>query len=128
VSDLLQAAQQRLADRLKALVGQPFTYTQAGVVSNGRVTGIIGRTAFRTSDARGVSRLEWDDADVLMEAADLVALGVAKPVKGDVITPTGTNPLNDGRAYEVQAPPGEQHYRPSDPYGILLRIHTKRVT
>lgn len=125
MSNFLASAAQWLADKQKAYVSETVTYTRPGTGSVSGIQATIGRTAFRTSND-GPSRLEWVDADFLIEAADLVIGGVAiTPQKGDTITPTTGNLV--GHVYQVQATPGEQHARSSDQFGIRLRIHGKRT-
>jgi hypothetical protein len=76
-------------------------------------------------DGYGGVRIEWTDRDYLIQAADLV-LGAEQivPERGDrVLDTTGAVTL----IYEVMAFGGEPPWRFSDPFGKLLRIHTKFV-
>lgn len=61
---------------------------------------------------------QWD---FVITAADLVLGGVVElPREGDRIEAAG-------RMYEVLPLPGQDCFRPCDPFGIQLRIHTKQV-
>ncbi len=63
--------------------------------------------------------------DFLIHTADLVLTGTQTlPIAGDLI-----REIQDASTfvYEVMAPGNEPHYRYSDPFRKLLRIHTKHV-
>ena len=79
----------------------------------------------KLDDGYGGIRLEWTDRDFLIQAADLdLGSGPVLPERGDQIKEI------DGAVestYEVAAYGGEPPYRPSDPFGIVLRIHTKLI-
>jgi hypothetical protein len=49
----------------------------------------------------------------------------ATPLRGDLITVA--EPIRDSKeVFEVLAPGGAQPYRYADPYGVLIRVHTKK--
>ena len=84
------------------------------------VQATVGTTTFEVDDGYGVI-VKWESRDFLITAADLVIAGEpVKPQRGDRIT-------DSGKVYEVMAPGKEDVCRPSDPYGVTLRIHTKQV-
>jgi len=63
--------------------------------------------------------------DFLVAAADLVLGGAAVlPAVGDRIRVASGGTV---QVFEVMAPGGQAHYRPSDPHGLTLRIHAKRI-
>lgn len=88
------------------------------------VKATIGKTEFEIDDrSRVVVRIQT--RDFLIHVADLV-LGSTEtlPVTGDLVRETqGTNTF----VYEVMAPGNEPHFRYSDPFRTLLRVHTKHV-
>ncbi len=97
-----------LSSQLTANCTQPVVYSRQAVGSLS-VAAQVGRTAFRTEDTQnGRVRLEWDDADFLIDVALLALLlgaGVP-PAKGDRIAWAG---------------------RTSDVFWNKWRIHAKRV-
>jgi hypothetical protein len=88
------------------------------------VKATIGKTEFELDDGSGVV-VRIQSRDYLIQSADLVLGGVPSlPVAGDRIREThGATTF----VYEVNAPSNEPHYRFSDPFRKLLRIHTKHV-
>jgi hypothetical protein len=117
--DMLHDGLAWLAAQLTTFYSQTVTYTRPGLGSCA-LQATIGRTAFRTGDDRN-TRLEWADVDFLIDASLLV-------IGAQTITPkTGDRIAWNARVYEVQPFNGEQPFRPSDPFAIKLRIHTKRV-
>ncbi len=84
----------------------------------------IGKTEFEIDDGSGVLQ-RVESRDYLVTTAALRLAGVQTlPVVGDRIRETqGSRTF----VYEVLAPGKEPHYRYSDPFRTLLRIHTKLV-
>ena len=84
----------------------------------------IGKTEFEIDDGSGVLQ-RVESRDYLIPTAELRLGSVrALPVVGDRIRETqGSRTF----VYEVLAPGTEPHYRYSDPFRTLLRIHTKLV-
>jgi hypothetical protein len=122
VANLFETAASWLADQLKTHASVEVLYVRgAGSVS---VNATIGKTEFEVDDGSGVI-LRVQSRDFLIQAADLQFGGVASlPVAGDRIRETqGSQTF----VYEVMAPGNEPHYRFSDPFRKLLRIHTKHV-
>jgi hypothetical protein len=123
MGDLLQTGQNWLADKLKQHASSPVVYQRgADQVS---VQATIGRTLLKLDDGYGGVRMEWTDRDYLIQAADLIlTAGRVTPERGDrILDAIGTVTS----IYEVMAYGGEPPWRFSDPFGKLLRIHTKLV-
>ena len=84
------------------------------------VRATVGKTDFRVVDVDG-NYVRTTQRDYLITAAALVLDGSPiVPQRGDLIDqPIGETTFR----YEVNALPGEQVYRPSDPAGVTLRVH-----
>ena len=123
MADLLEAGQQWLAEQLKEHASRRVTYHRGAEAIAVQAT--IGRTLLKLDDGYGGVRMEWTDRDFLIQAADLVLGGAAvTPERGDRITETvGLNTS----VFEVMAYGGDPPWRYSDPFGKLLRIHTKFI-
>ena len=84
----------------------------------------LGQTTYEIADEYGAT-VEAKAADFLVSAANLVLGGTkALPEPGDQIRVTAGDQL---QVFEVMDLGGAGHWRPSDPYGHTLRIHTKLV-
>lgn len=100
------------------------TVTYARGESTVQLPATVGKTVFRQSDEFGLV-MHFETRDFLVSTADLVLDGQrVLPCPGDRITQS-----EDGKdyIYEVMSPGGEPHFRYSDPYMKVLRIHTKNV-
>ena len=111
------------------LAGQLQTHASARIVyqrDNDAVIlqATIGKTEFEIDDGSGVLQ-RVESRDYLVPTAALRLAGVQTlPIVGDRIRETqGSRTF----VYEVLAPGKEPHYRYSDPFRTLLRIHTKLV-
>ena len=87
----------------------------------------MGQTLLRLSDDLGAVRVEWTDKDFIIPRSSLSLSGsLALPKVGDLIV------HNDGtetHTYEVLKYGGvEPHWRWSDPFRKMIRVHTKRIT
>jgi hypothetical protein len=123
MADMLQSGQEWLADQLKQHASRPVVYGRG--IEQVSVQATIGRTVLKLDDGYGGVRMEWTDRDFLIQTADMI-LGAAlvTPERGDLIRQTvGANTS----VYEVMAYGGEPPWRFSDPFGKLLRIHTKFI-
>jgi hypothetical protein len=120
--NLLQTGSAWLADQLKTHASVDVQYERGA--QQVAVKATIGRTEFELDDGSGVV-VRIQSRDYLIQAADLVLGGIPSlPVAGDRIRETqGATTF----VYEVMAPGNEPHYRFSDPFRKLLRIHTKHV-
>jgi hypothetical protein len=123
MSDMLQSGQIWLADQLKTHASRQVTYQRGNQQTT--VASTIGRTLLKLDDGYGGVRMEWTDRDFLIAAADLRLSGLqVVPERGDRVL-DADGPLTV--IYEVMAFGGEPPWRFSDPFGTLLRIHTKRI-
>jgi len=117
--DMLHFGLEWLAGKLKDHASQPVVYRRGA--EEIAVSATIGRTLMKLADGEGGVRMEWTDRDFLIRADLLV-------IAGNQITPErGDRVIDDGKVYEVMAPGGEPPWRVSDPFGVMLRIHTKFV-
>lgn len=123
MADLLQTGQAWLADQLKEHASRLVLYQRDAAQVGVRAT--IGRTLLKLDDGYGGVRMEWTDRDYLIQAADLVLASTQiTPERGDRVLDTVGLITS---IYEVMAYGGEPPWRFSDPFGKLLRIHTKFV-
>jgi hypothetical protein len=122
VANLFETGATWLAGQLKAHASVDITYVRG--IDQVSVKATIGKTEFEIDDGSGVV-IRIQSRDFLIHSADLVLGGSETlPVAGDQIQETqGANTF----VYEVMAPGNEPHYRYSDPFRKLLRIHTKHV-
>ena len=120
--NLLQTGAAWLADQMKTHASVDVLYERGA--EQVAVKATIGKTEFELDDGSGVV-VRIQSRDYLIQAADLVLGGTPSwPVAGDRIRETqGATTF----VYEVNAPGNEPHYRFSDPFRKLLRIHTKHV-
>lgn len=121
--DLLFDGLSWLGDQLKEHASQPVMYQRDG--NDIAVQATIGRTLLQLDDGYGGVRMEWTDRDFLIVAADLILAGSPiVPKRGDRIRHTNGETVG---VFEVMAPGKEPVWRPADPFGTMLRIHTKRI-
>ena len=122
MSDLLRTGSDWLAGQLGRHASGQVEYFRGD--DSVTVNATVGRTEFEIDDGSGVlQRIEA--RDFLIAAGDLVLAGqAALPQRGDRIKESQNGTVY---VYEVMAPGQEPHYRFSDPYRKLLRIHTKQV-
>ena len=111
-----------LADQLKAHGSSEVTYQRGA--DQVAVQATIGKTEFEIDDGSGLIQ-RFQSRDYLIQTADLQLGGhTTLPVAGDRIRET----VGDQTfVYEVLAPGNEPHFRYSDPFRKVLRIHTKLV-
>jgi hypothetical protein len=111
-----------LAGKLQAHGSVEVVYQRGAAQVALRAT--IGKTEFEIDDGSGVIQ-RFQSRDYLIQTADLELGGEPTlPVAGDRIRETVGERVF---VYEVLAPGNEPHYRYSDPFRKLLRIHTKHV-
>ena len=119
MADLLETASGWLADMNRRHRARTVRYVRDGVSIE--IAAVVGRTVFRVDKGYGLfERVEVRDYQV--DAEDLAALG--KPERGDRIRDTLNGKVE---VFEVMAPGNEPHFRYSDPYHRVFRIHTKHV-
>ena len=121
--DLLETGATWLAGQLKAHASRDVTYRRGAQQVVLKAT--AGRTeAEATDDEGGVLRIE--SRDFIVQAADLVLGGTRTlPELGDLIELTDSQGVV--HRYELMTLGVEGHWRWSDPYHTLLRIHTKEI-
>ncbi len=121
MSDLLQTGLAWLAGKLKTYVSQTVVYWRG--TASVSLAATFGRSEAERIDESGVG-VRVESRDFIVAAADLVLDGATTtPRRGDAIVVT------EGavqRRYEVMTL-GDSHYRPCDPFGKQIRIHTKLV-
>ena len=101
---------------------RPVTY-QRGEQSIA-LNATVGRSMFQVVAADGLVE-QVERRDYLIRAADLVLGGaVTMPQVGDRFRETVGDKV---QVYEVMGAGQEKHFRPSDPDGLTLRIHTAHV-
>jgi hypothetical protein len=123
VSDLLERGAAWLADQLRTHVSTAVSYQRDD--EQVAIQATVGRTLLKLDDGEGGVVLQWTDRDFLISAADLVLGGFQTvPQRGDRIREARGAVTH---VYEVMAPGDEPPWRYSDPYGKILRIHTKLV-
>lgn len=120
--NLLQTGSAWLADQMKTHASVDVVYERGAEQVPVKAT--VGKMEFELDDGSGLV-VRVQSRDYLIQSADLVLGGVPSlPVSGDRIRETqGATTF----VYEVNAPGNEPHYRFSDPFRKLLRIHTKHV-
>jgi hypothetical protein len=117
--DLLEQSQEWLTSMNRIHRSRPVIYARGA--QSKEVPALIGRTVFKVDTGYGLfERVEA--RDYLVEVADLTEFG--EPARGDRVKDT-----LDGQVelFEVMAPGGEAHFRFSDSYRKVFRIHTKHV-
>lgn len=119
MADLLQSGAVWLAGQLQSHAGQTVTYSRSG--DSVELTATVGPED--RSTAGDIVLTTVGMRDFLIQAADLefVEDVPVVPQRGDRIT-------WGSAVYEVRPPAdGVPHWRWSDPYKLIRRIHTKLV-
>jgi hypothetical protein len=122
MANLFEQGAAWLADQLKTHASVQVVYQRGALQITVQAT--IGKTEFEIDNGSGIIQ-RFQSRDYLIQTADLKPGGIPTlPVAGDRIRETvGDQVL----VYEVLAPGDEPHFRFSDPFRKLLRIHTKHV-
>jgi len=119
MTDMLKTGSTWLASMNRQHRATAVTYERDQ--ASGEVTAVLGKTAFRVDKGYGLfERVET--RDYLIDVEELAAFG--KPQRGDRIKEELNGKVE---VFEVMAPGNEPHFRYSDPYRQIFRIHTKRV-
>jgi hypothetical protein len=120
VTDLLQQGLDWLEGRRREHLTRTVLYRRGA--ESFQIPATVAATRYEVDDGYGVV-LEQDMRDYIVAAEDLVLGGqVVVPERGDEIVETRDGA---GYVYEVMDLGAEKHYRPADPDGSALRIHTK---
>lgn len=121
--DLLDQAVSWLDGVRQSYLSKMVTYQRGG--DSLEIAATLGSTSYEVADEAGAV-VQATATDFIVAADALVFGGVqVTPRPGDrflVTTPTST------QEYEVLALGGAAHYRPCDPGGKMLRIHTKLIS
>jgi hypothetical protein len=124
VGDLLQQGVDWLDGQRVAHLSRTVTYQRGG--ESIVIAATLGATSLEVTDDAGAT-VRSPQVDFIVSADGLVLAGtVTTPQVGDRIRVAGVA-LDQVRVYEVLALPDGKHYRPCDPGGRMLRIHTKLV-
>ena len=108
-----------LATTLVAHAARPVVYRRGGLSTT--ISAIVGRRQPRVEAIAGDVRVETSERDYLVRAADLRLAGVqVQPARGDYI-------LDNNERWELTGTGESPGWETSDPYGVLLRISTRRV-
>jgi len=112
-----------------ARLSRRATYRRGG--ESVEIAATLGATTVEVTDDTGAT-VRSPQMDVIVSAAELMLGDVAiTPRIGDrihVASADGTaGVLEKTLVYEVLTLPDGRHYRPCDPDGRMLRIHTKQV-
>jgi len=121
MSDMLQQGTELLAQRLKAYASHAVEYRRGLLTCPLLAT--PRKRLLKVADGFGNVQMVWTDVTFQFPAADLILGGdPATPLKGDIVadSSSGTEVL-----YEVLAPSGEPPWRYSDPYQVMIQVHTK---
>jgi hypothetical protein len=117
MANLLKQGIDFLADKLKAHASETIIYKRgADSIS---ICASFGKTNYQIEDDSGF-KIGGHITDFLFEAADLIIDGLLTvPKAGDRIEV-------DGKVYEALFL-GDGCWRCSDPFGKIIRLHTKEV-
>ena len=122
MADMLEQGAAWLAGMLKQHASRSVTYVRGA--ESVELSATLGQTTYEVADEFGTT-VEAKAMDFLVSAVDLVLAGaVALPEPGDQVRVTVGDEVH---VFEVMDLGGAGHWRPSDPYGHTLRIHTKLV-
>ncbi len=122
MADLLQTGAAWLAAQMQKFASQPIVYVRGN--QSIPLSATIGRTEFEEADAYGVVQ-QVVSRDYLFPVSALATLtGSNRPQRGDEVQETRDGVLY---RYQVIAPQGEPHWRYSDVYQQVLRVHSKLI-
>jgi hypothetical protein len=121
VGNLLTTGVAFLASQRALHMASSVTYARPSTGHTVSILATVGRSMGTVDTPAGTMRVVSNERDYLITAADLILNGaLTVPQRGDRIT-------DAAGTWEVQPMLGEPCYRFSDPHGVSLRIHTKRV-
>jgi len=117
MANLLKQGINFLAEKLKTHASETVIYKRGADTIN--ICATFGKTDYKIEDDSGL-KIGGQVTDFLFEAQDLVINGTqTTPQAGDQIQ-------TDSAIYEAMFLPGG-YWRYSDPFGKIIRIHTKEV-
>ena len=120
--NLLELSAQHLNTRMKLDAGTEVTYVRKSI--RFRITVVPGRPVNRFVEQDGVL-VEVASRDFIVTLADLANnLSPAEPMRGDQII----QDVDNRQEVFVVLPDdlGTPPYEETDPYGVAVRVHTKR--
>ena len=121
--NMLTKAINRLRDIRVLVMSESAVYDRIGVQVTLSVT--RGSTSYETFDDDGLS-VRSRSTDFIFTAADLIlSSNLTLPQRGDKLIMTLGASVS---TYEVLDLGAAGHYRPADPYGTTLRVHTKLIS
>lgn len=88
------------------------------------VLATFGNTIYEVVDDTGKA-VKSKGVDFIVSVSDLVDAGFGEPLEGDKIDILSGD--DAGKVYEVLMLAGDNPYRPHDPHGNAVRIHTKLI-
>jgi hypothetical protein len=111
-----------LKDQLKTHAGTPVQYKRG--TSGVEVMATVGKTVFQFDKGYGL-RERFEARDYLIPTESMI-------ISGSQIYPKAGDRIEETRGsqkfiYEVMAPNNEPPWRYADPYGIVMRVHTKQI-
>lgn len=118
MSDLLAEGAAWVAAKLIEFTSCEVEYRRGSQAVTVRAA--LGHTKYEQADASGIVT-SIEARDYLIRASDLVLGGFRiLPEAGDLI-------VEEAATHVVLPLPNEEHFRFSDPYRVILRIHTKEA-
>ena len=122
MGDLLEQAAGWLDGMRVAHLSRTVIYQRGG--QSVEIAATLGSTTYEVADESGVT-VQAKATDFIVSAGALVLGGeVTQPNVGDRLSVTDGDTV---QVFEVLDLAGAGHYRPCDPNGRMLRIHTKQV-
>ncbi len=117
--DLLEQSQEWLTSMNRLYRSRQVTYARGALEKE--IPASVGKTVFKVETGYGLfGRVEA--RDYLIEVADLAQFG--EPARGDRVKEALNGKVE---LFEVMAPGGEPHFRYSDAFRRVFRIHAKHV-
>jgi hypothetical protein len=122
-TDMIAAGMDWLTGQLQVAASRPVVYRRG--VAEIPLCAAFGRTKLMLGNGLGAVRIEWTDRDFLIPTASLVLAGQPiRPQRGDrIVTTDGATT----ETFEVLPYADEPHWRWSDPYKRMMRVHTRRI-
>lgn len=119
MTNLMRRAQAWLSDRLTERCGEPVLYSRGNVSVT--MTAVRGMTTHEQQDQTGAIVMAHVHDFLLHTETLMVSIIGGLPKRGDIITD------DSGTQYEVLSLGDSPPWRFSDPQGIKIRVHTKRI-
>lgn len=118
MSNLLKTGFEYLASKLKSNASDSVTYVRGA--SRVTIQATFGKTPYQFQSENGF-QVGGEVTDFVFSAGDLI-------LNGNLTTPDIGDKIVTGRAtYEAQMVGNEGCWKYSDPFGTMIRFHTKEV-